>query len=71
MWGFYDFQPFAQNSEIPPGTQNISWNCGNLLRLLVPRGPNAPDLEIPMLFYILLGVSGALRPNFAKKLLFP
>ena len=37
---------FAQNPEIPPGTQNISWDFGNLLRLLVPRGPNAPDLEI-------------------------
>ena len=59
-------QLFAQNTGIPPGTQNVSWNFGNLLRLLVPRGPNAPDLEIPMLFYILLGVSGALGPNFAK-----
>ena len=65
------FQLFAQNSEIPPGTQNISWDFENLLRLLVPRGPNAPNLEILMLSYILLGVSGALGPNFAKKRLFP
>ena len=63
---FMIFQLFAQNPEIPPGTQNVSWDFGNFVRLLVPRGPNAPDLGIPMLFYILLGVSGALGLNFAK-----
>ena len=57
-WWFSIKSPlFARKLGFLSKYKNIFAFC-HFSRFVAPRGPSAPNLEIPMLFHILLGVPG-------------
>ena len=66
----YDFQEsptFNWKSRFPLKTQIILRGFRQFPRLLVPRGPDAPDLVKLIESHAFVGVSGALGPMCHKK----